>query len=40
MSRKSPIPRWVIVLGAIIVAFSITVLALHLTGSGMAGMHG
>ncbi|MFH8251529.1 hypothetical protein ACH3VR_14245 [Microbacterium sp. B2969] len=40
MSGKSAFPLWVIVLGAIIVAVVVTVLIVHLTGNGMAGMHG
>lgn len=39
-AAKPPTPRWVKVSGVIALVFVVVFLILHLTGNGMAGMHG
>lgn len=39
MSKPSPVPRWVIVGGVLVLLAAGAFVVLHLTGNGMAGMH-
>lgn len=39
-SESTAMPRWVKVLGGVIIALVVAVLAFHLSGNGMGGMHG